>query len=312
MYKREDFRERLLFAVPYWWQDIREMRNIQDQSATELGKYAVEFKRYVDGRSPITADSLRLMKWEWMYRIRPDLDKPLEDRRSLVLAKTRGYGIVTPERIRRTAESFKYGEVSVSENAGRVIVTFTSLYGVPPFLNDIKRALRDLIPAHLEIEYRFLYNTYTDVYEAVSSYDTLTGLGLSYTELLTTDLVNGGDGSGGSGEPIEFYDHLNGTEIRNMTPLEQRIRVRQPLQAGASSLVIGPHAFEEGTFLTIYDNANQEDVEVLIVNGDTLSVTPLSHTYARGAIIGRSSAIRQDGLGFDAWTVYTVRFREVE
>ncbi|MBF6841834.1 DUF2313 domain-containing protein, partial [Acinetobacter baumannii] len=162
-----------------------------------------------------------------MYHIKPEMQKPLEDRRSMVLAKIRGFGIVTPLKVKETAESFKYGEVVVTENAGRVIVTFVSTYGVPSFLEDIKKVLRDLVPAHLEIEYRFLYNTYQDVYEQVPSYQVLADSGLTYTELLQTELDFSG-GGGGSGEDptaIEFFDYLDGTNMRNLSPIRTRLKL---------------------------------------------------------------------------------------
>lgn len=307
MYKRNDFRERLLFAVPFWWQDILEMRNIQDQGADELGKYSVEFKRYVDARSPITADAEKLVKWEIMYHIKPEMQKPLDDRRSMVLAKMRGFGIVTPLKVKETAESFKYGEVTVTENAGRVIVTFISTYGVPSFLEDIKKVLRDLIPAHLDIEYRFLYNTYQDVYEQVPSYQVLADSGLTYTELLQTELDFSGGGGGEDPTAIEFFDYLDGTNLRNLSPVRTSLKLQAPITAGSTTIPTGPHSFEEGTYVNIYDDQKQERVEILITNANNIVTRPLQNSYRKGAMIERSTAVLDRGLKFHDWTAYTVR-----
>ncbi|UAT29399.1 YmfQ family protein [Bacillus badius] len=188
MFSRNEIRECLLYAIPMFWQDIKEMKNHHDRSAEELALFAVEFFRYVDSRSALTADVQKLIKWEVMLGIPVDTSKSLSERRSVVIAKLRGIGTVTKELVKLTAESFEFGEVEVIEGDGTVTIKFVSELGLPPDLSDIQKALRDIVPAHLEIIYDFKYNTYDVVKAAYGTYNDLTASGLTYTEILTSDL----------------------------------------------------------------------------------------------------------------------------
>lgn len=188
MYNEAQIRERLRFAVPERWQDILEFKEIQDRHAHELYLYANEYYRYVDSRSPLTADAEKIVKWEVMYGITPDPNKALSERQSVVTAKMRGVGTVTEALVKFTAESFEFGQVDVDVADGVVTITFTSELGVPPDLSDIEKALRDLIPAHLGVEFEFMFNTYNMIATAGVTYDDITNSGLTYDELLTADL----------------------------------------------------------------------------------------------------------------------------
>ncbi|MGE6260861.1 putative phage tail protein [Heyndrickxia sporothermodurans] len=97
--------------------------------------------------------------WEKDYGIPTDLKKPIEERRSNVIAKKRGIGTVTKQLIKSTAEAYYGGEVEVTgvprELEGRV--KFISNYGVPSNLNDVKKALLDIFPSHMELIFEFTY-----------------------------------------------------------------------------------------------------------------------------------------------------------
>lgn len=187
MFNQPEIRERLIFAIPLWWQEIREMKNIQDQSSAELAKFAAEYYRYVDSRSPMTADAQKIVKWEVLYGIQPNPNKALSERRSVVMAKIRGVGTVTTALIKFTAESFEFGTVEVSQEAGVVTITFVSEKGVPPDLGDIEKALRDLLPAHLGVDFKFRFNTYNETKTIYPTYNDLTISGITYDQLLTAE-----------------------------------------------------------------------------------------------------------------------------
>ncbi|MGE8207690.1 putative phage tail protein [Heyndrickxia sp. NPDC080065] len=97
--------------------------------------------------------------WEKDYGILTDFKKPIEERRSNLIAKKRGIGIVNKQLIRSTAEAYYGGEVEVTgiprELEGRV--KFISNYGVPSNLDDVKKALYDIFPSHMELIFEFTY-----------------------------------------------------------------------------------------------------------------------------------------------------------
>ena len=100
--------------------------------------------------------------WERIYGIETDLKKPLEHRRSVVKAKRRGAGTTTVELIKNVSESFVNGEVAVEEHNSeyRFDIIMLSVIGIPPNMEDLKRAINEIKPAHLDYAIIIKYNTW--------------------------------------------------------------------------------------------------------------------------------------------------------
>lgn len=94
--------------------------------------------------------------YEKELEISTDYSKPLEERRSVIKSKLRGSGKADSVLIKVVADSYTNGNVIVSFN-GRIVIKFTSDYGIPPNLEDVKNALENVKPAHLGISYEFKY-----------------------------------------------------------------------------------------------------------------------------------------------------------
>ncbi|RTE05483.1 YmfQ family protein [Paenibacillus whitsoniae] len=103
-----------------------------------------------------------LTNWEGFFGIVTDMDKPIEQRRSVVKSKIRGSGTVTVDLMKNVAEAYANGTVDVTQNTAEytVHVKFVSIHGVPANLADIEAALRDIVPAHLAIDFTFTYMTW--------------------------------------------------------------------------------------------------------------------------------------------------------
>ncbi len=130
---------------------------------------------------------------EQEFKIPTDINKPLDQRRSVLKAKMRGIGTVSASMIKSVAESFQNGTVEVRaiKNQSKILITFNDVYGIPPNLEDIKNANRKILPSHRIIEFKFKYNTYDSVKVAFAKYDVLTAAGILYEELPVTDLGGG-------------------------------------------------------------------------------------------------------------------------
>lgn len=211
MLQRDEIRNRLRYAIPQFWQKIVEVENLQDRGADELAIWATEFFRYVNSRSVLTADSEYLKKWEAMYLIPSDENKPLSERRSVILAKLRGVGTVNVSMIKNMAESFEFGEVEVIPVNGGVMIEFVSNLGIPPNLEDMQRALREIIPAHLEIHFDFKFLEYAEFLGM--PYYRLTSR--TYAELMVDPI----EADSGTNEVLEGYTHdqLSQVTHANMT-----------------------------------------------------------------------------------------------
>jgi hypothetical protein len=101
--------------------------------------------------------------YEKELNIKTDLIKPFNDRRSVIKSKLRGSGKVDNIQIKIVADAYTNGDVIVNFNR-HIVVKFTSLYGTPPNLDDLKNALEEIKPAHLNIDYEFNYLLIRDIH----------------------------------------------------------------------------------------------------------------------------------------------------
>lgn len=170
--------------LPNYYQDIREFQTLvgtENEEVEQLGATIDEVLKqfYVD-----TA-TWGLSHWERICGIPIDEIKPVEQRRSVIKSKLRGIGTVTVALIKNVAESWYNGEVEVTEQPSlyTVKIKFISKLGVPPNLADIENALREIIPAHLAIDFEFSYLLIKDVHNVMT---------LSQLEATTLDKFAGG------------------------------------------------------------------------------------------------------------------------
>ena len=110
-----------------------------------------------------TADEL-ISRWETIYGI-PNSDLDIERRRERLLARKRGGGNGTVEHLKQVISAFSNGEVEITELYGQYMITisFVGLIGVPPYLDDVKAAIDEIIPAHIGYTIVIVYRTWADI-----------------------------------------------------------------------------------------------------------------------------------------------------
>ncbi|OCA85219.1 putative phage tail protein [Pseudobacillus wudalianchiensis] len=140
---------------------FRESPEFQEKARVE-GMIYDRLERHIDDvLNNVFIDSatwgLSIMEQE--FRIPTDINKPLDQRRSVLKAKKRGVGTVSASMIKSVAESFQNGSVDARAIQGesKILINFNDVYGIPPNLEDIKVALRKILPAHRVIEFQFKY-----------------------------------------------------------------------------------------------------------------------------------------------------------
>lgn len=111
-----------------------------------------------------------LVFWEMDYGIETDLSKDYNARRSVIKAKRRGTGTTTVEMIKNTAESFVNGEVDVEEHNEEYYfnVIMVSVIGIPPNMEDLKKTIEEIKPAHLDYYIIIKYNTWGMAKDAIT------------------------------------------------------------------------------------------------------------------------------------------------
>lgn len=155
---------RLIDDLPEYYRESAEVNAI------------MEGHEYAINRSNLDADELLnqlfvesatwgLAIWERIFGIETILNKPIDERRYVLLAKIRGHGLLTKAKLAEIASAFYGGEVEVTDEpeSYRVRVKFISNYGVPPNIDDVAKSLGEIIPAHLELVFDYTYLLIRDV-----------------------------------------------------------------------------------------------------------------------------------------------------
>lgn len=84
-----------------------------------------------------------------------------------------------------------------------------------------------------------------------------------------------------------FSDTLDGTKTTLDTA---KSTIKSAVNAGATSIEVEDGTrFKELSYVTVFDGRNIEDVMILAIEGNTLTIQPLKQAYVKGATVGRST-----------------------
>ncbi|QGG55965.1 putative phage tail protein [Paenibacillus sp. FSL W8-1187] len=184
--------EQMMGMLPKYYEDALAAIAIIEREAAELafasGQLDEAFRQFF-----LETATWGLSRWEEACGITASGSKPLDQRRSLIKSRLRGAGTVTLAVIRSVVDSFENGEISVEEKFGdwKVVVTFIGKRGVPPNLADVKSAVREILPAHLLLEFQFTYLRWEELDAAGLDWNALERLGFSWDALEVWNPVEG-------------------------------------------------------------------------------------------------------------------------
>ena len=67
--------------------------------------------------------------------------------------------------VKNVASSYSNGEVEVIEDTAhyRFVIRFVGMLGIPGNMADLKLTIEEIKPAHLMVEYEYIYNTWENV-----------------------------------------------------------------------------------------------------------------------------------------------------
>lgn len=132
-----------------------------------------------------------IARLEKVFGLATDPSQPLESRRSVLTAKLRGSGTSTLAQIRSIAQSFSNGALALTERFSdyTVEIEFIDDLGVPVYLDELKKALRAAVPAHLAIEFVLRWLTMGDLVSAGVTWGQLKTAGVTWDQLKTYDVI---------------------------------------------------------------------------------------------------------------------------
>lgn len=152
----------LMKYLPWYYQDSREMTCLQDIISDDVGllrNYAIPdlLQQFF-----VKTATWGLDYWENEFGIVTNRSNSYVRRREIILAKMRGSGISTKERIKSIAEAFSGGEVDVIEynSEYRFEVKFIGVLGIPPNMAGFLNMLDEIKPAHLGYSISYTYTVW--------------------------------------------------------------------------------------------------------------------------------------------------------
>lgn len=155
----------MLSYIPEWLGGSRFFATLLTAEGKEFDELVANGQGLLKQFYVATAAEPGLDLWEEMLGLPNHTGKPLDQRRSRIIAMLRGMGTVTVPLIQNIAESYVYGKVAVTEHPAQYgfTVKFIDSRGVPPNINDVKEAIEKAKPAHLSVTYAFTLTTWQEV-----------------------------------------------------------------------------------------------------------------------------------------------------
>ena len=130
----------------------------------------------------LTSDSIERREDE--YALKPAPTLPIDERRSRVLARMKWEGVVNAEGIKRIVSSYNNGKVDVIDKPRESVIdiVFVSALGVPANINDINKVLEDMVPAHIAINYVYVYISWAEFDNYNKTWNGWDAMNLSWEE----------------------------------------------------------------------------------------------------------------------------------
>jgi len=174
----------MLTYLPRYYETSRIMRAILQTEGIEFDKLRQALDETLNQFFVNTA-TWALDKWEEELGLPITPDQPEAERRTKIISRLRGYGTATIYVVKKVAESYDKGSINVIEDhaAYTITIQFVDTTGVPPNLNDLKAAVRAVVPAHLDIKYEFNYFIWDELDKKLWTWDQLDALNLTWSEL---------------------------------------------------------------------------------------------------------------------------------
>lgn len=106
-----------------------------------------------------------ISRWEKFMKLKPMENYTLQDRIERVIYTIQAKGIFTPSFLKEQAKIFTNGEIDITENFNEYnfIISFTSVIGIPPNMDDFRQIIEIIKPAHLTYEIRIRYRTWGEL-----------------------------------------------------------------------------------------------------------------------------------------------------
>lgn len=158
--------------MPTYYKNSKVMQEIFKSIELEVKRLRDEISIAENQFFVVLADK-DIQRHEQDVGLTPDISADIDTRRGRVLSKLRGTGTVTKTMMKNVAASFVNGDIEIIEYPHEYCfaVKFTSRTGMPYNMEDIKKMIEEIKPAHLKVEYIFTYRLWQDILETLNSWE---------------------------------------------------------------------------------------------------------------------------------------------
>lgn len=159
MYKIKELIEYLpyVYRSEYVSEVLRVCNNQVEKLFQDIADSEEEYK--------VSTATYSLPWWARLAGIDDNSELDIDTRRSNVMAAMKVQDIVTLDTVRKIAESYSHGECEVIEISDeyRFKIKFVGTKGIPSRLDEIKKIIKKVKPAHLKFEFEFTYMTWDEM-----------------------------------------------------------------------------------------------------------------------------------------------------
>lgn len=145
--------------IPQFLADIPQMEDLMGTEQTEIDR----IEQHTDDMlqeffvSQFTEETARY--WEELMGFSPAPDWELERRRERVRSRMLSQKRMTLPVFQEIVESMAMTEVEIREDPDNYLVTvkFVGIYGITPYLDDVKAEVEQIRPYHIKVVYEWVY-----------------------------------------------------------------------------------------------------------------------------------------------------------
>lgn len=180
--------QKMLEYVPKYYETSRVIKSVFQADGNEFDLLRTALNDALNQFYVDTA-TWTLDDWEDELGLVPGNDETNDERRDRIKSRLRGYGTATIYLVKNVAEAYDKGSIDVIQDHPhyKVEIRFVDTTGVPTNLEDLKAAVRAVVPAHLEIFYTYNYLIWNELDNKGWTWDELDALNLTWDELEVYD-----------------------------------------------------------------------------------------------------------------------------
>ena len=157
-----DYKVDMFDVIPYYYKDSPQFNTLLSVYELQLAEGQLGVDKINNNALISTSiETLPVHERDLGMQV-PDTLEPLLRREQIIANYRSAFDQTTEQAIIDVAESFANGEIAFEETItpGLYTITFTSQLGVPYNIEGLYKAVRNILPAHLTVQYLFVYNTW--------------------------------------------------------------------------------------------------------------------------------------------------------